>query len=524
MIEPRQAGSGAIDTIRAYHERTKHHLNGYARGPEYLDWDSQPDPFRRFSSAPLISLPLNPDPGGGVAAFDKAGISKLLELSMGISAWKQYGPDRWALRCNPSSGNLHPTEAYLVSSGIAGLVDAIYHYAPREHALEQRAAIVGDESQSYCLLGLTSIAWREAWKYGERAYRYVQLDVGHALGAVRYAAALLGWRVSLLSPGDTAIGDLLGLSREGDFKGAESEQPDLLLQIHAAGLERLDRLPEGRQWQGRANALGGEPYLKWPLIDEAHQACLEEHPDYTPSRTAPDPTTEGRAQLAQLIRQRRSAQAFIGKQSSLPISQLEDFLAALMPQRGHPPWDLWPGTPHLHLVLFIHRVEGLTPGLYTLPRRSGLLPELASALSETFQWQPTPITSDELPLHRLAEGDMRGVARTLACHQEIASASSFSFCMLAEFDRALERGASAYRHLHWEAGLIGQAAYLEAERIGMRGTGIGCFFDDSVHLALGIEDTRWQTLYHFTVGFPQPDTRLQTLPPYANLVTARPPE
>jgi nitroreductase len=36
--------------------------------------------------------------------------------------------------------------------------------------------------------------WREAWKYGERAFRYCQLDTGHAVGALRYAAALLGWR------------------------------------------------------------------------------------------------------------------------------------------------------------------------------------------------------------------------------------------------------------------------------------------------------------------------------------------
>ncbi|MEW8563418.1 MAG: nitroreductase family protein [Candidatus Thiodiazotropha sp.] len=505
------------ETIRAYHQRTKHQLGAYARGPEYLDWENQPDPFRRFSGAPLNSLPLTPDPTAGEAVFDIAGISKLLELSMGISAWKQFGPDRWALRCNPSSGNLHPTEAYLVSHGIAGLDDAIYHYAPREHALEQRAELVGGESQCYCLLALTSIAWREAWKYGERAYRYVQLDVGHALGAVRYAAALLGWQVSLLSPGDAAIGDLLGLSRKGDFEGAETEQPDLLVQIHTVGSGLVETLPEGCHWRGRANPLGGEPALHWPLIDEAHHACREEQPDHQPSLAPIDLSREWLSRLGPLIRQRRSAQAFVAKRSSLAIASLQSFLVALMPQNGRPPWDLWPATPRLHLALFIHRVEGLVPGLYALPRRIGLQPELQSALNESFLWQPTPITSDVLPLYRLAEGDMRKVARTLSCHQEIASASSFSFCMLAEFDQALAQGPSAYRHLHWEAGLIGQAAYLEAERIGMRGTGIGCFFDDSVHLALGIEDTHWQTLYHFTVGFPHIDTRLQTLPPYAHL-------
>ena len=46
------------------------------------------------------------------------------------------------------------------------------------------------------LVALTSIHWREAWKYGERAFRYCQHDAGHAIGALRFAAALSagGWR------------------------------------------------------------------------------------------------------------------------------------------------------------------------------------------------------------------------------------------------------------------------------------------------------------------------------------------
>jgi hypothetical protein len=35
------------------------------------------------------------------------------------------------------------------------------------------------------------------------------------------------------------------------------------------------------------------------------------------------------------------------------------------------------------------------------------------------------------------------------------------------------------------------------------------FFDDAVHALLGIEDTRWQALYHFTLGGPLDDARLQ---------------
>ena len=48
---------------------------------------------------------------------------------------------RWALRVNPSSGNLHPTEGYVLIGGIAELGEApgLFHYAPAEHGLERRA-------------------------------------------------------------------------------------------------------------------------------------------------------------------------------------------------------------------------------------------------------------------------------------------------------------------------------------------------------------------------------------------------
>jgi hypothetical protein len=38
-----------------------------------------------------------------------------------------------------------------------------------------------------------------------------------------------------------------------------------------------------------------------------------------------------------------------------------------------------------------------------------------------------------------------------------------------------------------------------------------------MHEMLGISDRSWQSLYHFTVGRPLEDTRLQTYPAYAHL-------
>ena len=138
-------------TILEYHERSKHHLSRYAPGPGYLDWACQPDPFRTYRGAPRVPLDLAADglPTRFVdlragrlpvaAPLTRESIALLFELSLAISAWKSFRGTSWALRCNPSSGNLHPTEGYLAAPALAGLEGGVYHYMSRDHVLEQRA-------------------------------------------------------------------------------------------------------------------------------------------------------------------------------------------------------------------------------------------------------------------------------------------------------------------------------------------------------------------------------------------------
>jgi len=76
------------------------------------------------------------------------------------------------------------------------------------------------------------------------------------------------------------------------------------------------------------------------------------------------------------------------------------------------------------------------------------------------------------------------------------------------------RFAASIGYMDWEAGLVGQVLYLEAEEAGIRSTGIGCYFDDPVHDVFGISSRDWQSFYHFTVGGPVEDVRLTTLPAY----------
>jgi hypothetical protein len=194
----------------------------------------------------------------------------------------------------------------------------------------------------------------------------------------------------------------------------------------------------------------------------------------------------------------------------------------LLPRRDVPPWDALPWRPHLHAALFIHRVRGLPPGLYLLERDPAAHETLRAVLRSTFLWQRPARCPDHLPLYLLAEGDLRHQAQMVSCHQEIAADGVFSLGMIAEFTDVIRAdGPWGYRRLLWEAGLLGQVLYLEAEAAGVRGTGIGCYFDDAMHEVLGLTGDRFQSLYHFSVGGPAEDQRLRTIAPYSHLPQAR---
>jgi SagB-type dehydrogenase family enzyme len=516
--------------IIEYHARSKHHLERYAPGPGHMDWATQPDPFRAYAGAPRVELPLVAD---GLAArfndlrrgalpepapLDADAIASLFELALAISAWKAYRGTSWALRCNPSSGNLHPTEGYLVCARVPGLEAGVYHYASRDHALERRARLARPfPAGGGVLVGLASIYWREAWKYGIRAFRYCNHDCGHAIAAVAYAGAALGWRTRYLAEaGDADIARLLGLDREGDFAQAEREEPDCLLWVGAAEpppLEALAVLTADATWAGAANRLSPS-HREWPDIDHAHAAAVKPRAALAARfvSSAPAPAHAPKLDLpaATIVRTRRSAVDFDGV-TSIPAEAFYAMLEPLVPRAGVPPWDAWPHAPRVHLALFIHRVAGLEPGLYVLARDAGGTARLKAVMPAAWQWRKCG--PDDLELYLLIAGDARAAARTVSCHQDIAADSCFALAMLAELAVAL-REPWRYRELHWECGIIGQVLYLEAEAAGIRATGIGCFFDDALHRLLGLRGEEWQTLYHFTAGGPVDDQRLTTLPPY----------
>ena len=591
-----------LELVKQYHEQTKHDFNRYARALGYMDWANQPDPFRRYEGAPLHKLPLlvaGDDPVSpsyeSLFASEPVpaqpltlnSLSRFFEYSLSITAWKEYGGNRWALRSNPSSGNLHPTEGYLLIRETADLPlkPGLYHYASKEHGLEHRwhgsnevieALLQPFPMQSF-FVGLSSIHWREAWKYGERAFRYCQHDIGHALGTLRIAGAVLGWRVFLLAGlDDRTIGTLLGLNRLHEFDRAEPEFPELLCVVcpaptllplvkpgaslphpsdRHAGLslrkkgEQSASIPlvidqaivehwEQGDWQGKANRLSRDNPVPWEIIDDVTKASWKSSTEPTrwdatvgvpykstplPERTSSPEARPNTVSAHRIIHQRRSAVALDGT-TSISAQQFFTMLERVMPYPNRPvaqrpmPWDSLPWDPTVHLALFVHRVDGLLPGIYMLLRNDNpaLKATFQQAMHQQFAWTVPEQCPASLPLYLLEDGNAQRIATQVSCHQEIAGAGAFSLGMIAEFEASLEKyGPWFYKRLFWETGLIGQVLYLEAEAAGVRSTGIGCFFDDPVHRVLGwYPDVRFQSLYHFTVGGAVEDHRLTTLPPY----------
>lgn len=534
----------ALQQVFAYHQTTKHYPHRYAASLGYLDWANQPNPFRRYESAPLIALEKIPPtdeplydeafaPGRiQPAPVNLRGISQLFFDSLAISAWKGIGEISWALRVNPSSGNLHPTEGYLICGPLPGLSDnaTVCHYAPKEHGLELRAEFESGLWERLCarlpkdtlLIGLTSIHWREAWKYGQRAYRYCQHDVGHAIGAISVAAAGLGWQTRILDNlGTDELALLTGTFRDHD---AEPEEPAVLIAVgpfvaetNETGLpEDVVRAFESLDWLGRPNQLS-ESHLEWGMAEIA-AAARKPHGAGQHEGLQRPPVQESLEvrpiSLRRIIRQRRSAVAMDG-QTRITRDAFYRILQRTLAAPGHLPFSTLPWKPRIHLAIFVHRVDDLPAGLYLLVRDPSQQEPLEVALTQADRWQRPPGCPEQLELYCLIQTEAGEAARQISCSQAIASDGCFSLGMIAEYEEPMKQyGAWFYPRLFWEAGVIGQVLYLEAEAAGIRSTGIGCYFDDPMHEVLGLKDRKYQDLYHFTIGGAVEDTRLRTLPPY----------
>jgi SagB-type dehydrogenase family enzyme len=388
---------------------------------------------------------------------------------------------------NPSSGNLHPTEFHFITRGLRKWPDGLYHYRASAHMAEQRAAGKFEESwtgiSAPIVFVLTSIAWREAWKYRDRAYRYCLHDMGHAWQALALAARSIGCE-------SFAVGCFPDDEVAAFCRLNSDEWPMLIVALHGESIPLGESSARETVWfGGEANRLSKEE-IPYPLIDSFHAAtkCLgarniaagEVPRPGSGEIQLPAPAASART-FGEVARKRRSALDFWAGDRSMPLAQLSAIVGAATRRSSAD----FAETRYVQLYLYAHRVQGLEPGVYR-------------------HW-PEP---NELEL--LKSGDQRVMAAGLSLGQELAGNACVAFSMIADLDRATRsHGHRGYRYAHFEAGAIGHRMYLAAEALGFQATGIGAFFDDEVNRYLGLAPDRGQVIYHFAIGYAVADPRLQ---------------
>ncbi len=505
----------------AYHQATKHTFQSVHTTAHYLDWDNQPDPFRTYEGAPVILLP--PEPGfpniGTFAAMtllaagasvasdneiedhnpaprDKIWLSQLLWHSMAISAQKRVpnSDHHYSLRVNPSSGNLHPTEVYLALRGFADLGDGFYHYRADLHALEllcpgARTARLAQDlaipwaAESPLIVGLTSIFWREAWKYRSRAYRYCCLDLGHAMMSLLLAARALGLSGGAITHfADSRLTSALGLAGGDEAPMAflvfpsrrPAERAPSCLEEAFAGIPNdlsAEEVPYELLLGIHCATILPDPLGPRPLLPMANTEAAPSVPE-----SLPEPARD--ALLGVIARQRRSALEFDPRTRPFErasVEQLLDFATRDWPAdwRGNfqgPEPQVEPSIDFVTLYLYIHRVRGCEPGIYRWDRKSR-------------------------SLEQLRRENVERQAAYLSLEQPLAGNACFAMSMVADLARAPRVfGNRGYRYIHYEAGAIGQRLYLGAEALNWNATGIGAFYDDEVHRYLGFLDEGDNTL------------------------------
>ncbi len=491
-------GNRDIASARDYHERTKHSTVSIRSGPHFLDWDSQPHPFKVYEN--LDSLPLEQHLASsdvpalqaisrsapeGERQVTRQDLGELLFLCAGVTRRRRYFGGEMLFRAAACTGALYHIDVYVVAGPLADLDAGVYQFAPDRFALtplrtgDHRGALVeagGGEpavARAPAILVLASTFWRNSWKYRDRAYRHCFWDGGTILANCLAAASARGIPArTVMGFADGSVHHLLGLDADKEaalclvpvgrtlsatapsgealpaldlatrpLSPREVDYPSIR-EMHAAS--RLESGAEVRNWRERDTDEGVSAETDGTA---AGVAVIRELPlEAEPAAALPAGSVE------QVILRRGSTRRF--SHEALTFAQLSNALHYAT--RGVA-MDVDPGGARAldQLYLIVNHVDGAAPGAYTLDRGRGRL-------------------------QLLKEGEFRREAGFLGLSQEIPADASVNVYFLADLDAVLRRyGNRGYRLALMEAGITAGRLYLAAYAQGFGASGL-TFFDDDV--------------------------------------------
>lgn len=462
------AGSKALELLDAT-AHTRLNLRGQG-----LDWPAMPAPFKAYPrDVRMVPLP-RPEGWPAISCADVfAGmaaptgtpnamtVSALAQLSCGITAVARRTVDEFYLRANASAGALYPCELYLAAQGVEGLPDGLFHFSVPRHALGLlRQGQILAHSPGLCAW-LTVILFRSAWKYRDRAVRYLFLDAGHLLENLDGAARSLGLscRVTLCADKEEA-GGLLGI---------DPRRERCLAEIRLLG--NADRAPQSPPLAhadlGRASSVSPRE-IEYPLIAEvldldATPKGREADAPMPNGRTAPAPLLD--RPFAQAVLHRRSRRAYMAE--PLPSGALDALAEALCgPTDGQCGLD----------VGFVVGGHEAAPGEFRLlDREAG---GLGASIFAVDRKRFTEACLDQAWMTKAA---------VLVCFFTDPN------------DAEAAHGPQTLERLLIQAGRLGQRVYLCAAALGLGACGVGAFIDEDARKALGLAPSK-RLLYVVAFG------------------------
>ena len=209
--------SDQFETCKEFRKVTGYYTNIPFDMERSCDMADYPGPYKDYSEAKIFNLPKKdysqcPTPVGK-ALSRRRSLRNFLETpisidDLGFLLWATQGITttigEYGLRAAPSAGALYPIETYVVVRAVETIPQGIFHFNVKNFTLEllkDGSSCVHDlfEATFYqemVRLAAVNFVWsaiiqRSAFKYYERAYRYIYEDVGHISENLQLACAAL---------------------------------------------------------------------------------------------------------------------------------------------------------------------------------------------------------------------------------------------------------------------------------------------------------------------------------------------
>jgi hypothetical protein len=529
-----------IEELMNYHNNSPAPLHQLGENGVDMLPKHNPVGFQKYLGAEEVSLPLELAGRGhpyrslytgawNAEEMSLKSLSQFLRHGMGLASWKVDDQGESINRTNYSIDSVCPIEAYVVNYGfIENLKPGLYHFNAIEHQLSFRASfdpelcetLIQRFGEDAFLIGFSHQPWRHSIISQERGWRNTQLDMGHAIASMQLSSATQGWVMNWLqSMNDLELNVLLGLDR--DREQAQNEFASSLWCIQKKEDSMIENT-DADQWKGNFQNLNfygqvqniDNQQSSAEVIKKLQAWCRwpgEVYPKYNaPLRGEDERWLHPIQRSEKILRSLRPAEEFEAEAS---LSR-EDFFAILdktLPRSKRYPFDGFSVAPKVHLLLFVHRVEEMQPGLYLLSRDQKSNISLKSQLAKDFEWQPE---GGPVNFFRLQAGDFRKVTSTLWNQSNLGESAMFHVMMLADFDKSVRLDLSTYPHIFWESGMIAQVLSTEATALHHRTHHLAHFIDEQCHLMLGLRADQFRCTYLSSYGQPSESKTVYKAPYY----------